>query len=245
MKRTRLLLLLSCLLLCCHDTAVYGSTAEEGKETMEVSRFGGVYTDLADIFMEVQEEVEEAERLREQEIEEAIQRELRLQAMRAAYEEEQEPESEPEEPEVSLTDVKNVPSYNGMKSWMSYGGFGKSTRQQQLQYMAITEPDGFRTVEGRFCVALGSYFTVEIGQWFDLVLENGTVIPCVLGDGKADQHTDSSNIFTVANQCCSEFIVDTGAIPKEVKSRGNCSYRCDEWQSPVTQVILYDKNSLT
>jgi hypothetical protein len=84
-------------------------------------------------------------------------------------------------------------------------------------------------------VAIGSHFNTEIGQYFDLVLENGIVIPCVMGDQKSNRHTDSSNIVTVASGCASEFIVDRtvfrGAVVNQYKG----------WDSKVKKIIVYDK----
>ena len=108
--------------------------------------------------------------------------------------------------------------------------------------MAYTGDFGIRQVDGRFCVALGSRFTTSIGQYFDLILANGTVIPCVLGDAKSDAHTDATHIFTVANNCCSEFIIDRNAASSTVLKMGNCSWACDEWKSPVKTIRVYEKN---
>ncbi len=148
---------------------------------------------------------------------------------------------------IPYTDY-SVPSYGGFKSYSKHTKsdgrirYKESSLQYQLQMMAYTGEYGFRQVDGRFCVALGSYFTTSIGQYFDLILENGTVIPCVLGDAKADVHTDSSNIFTVRNNCCSEFIIDRNVADPMVIKMGNCSWACDEWQSPVKTIRLYEKN---
>ena len=97
-------------------------------------------------------------------------------------------------------------------------------------------------VNGRYCIAVGSHFTTEIGQYIDLILANGTVIPCVLGDQKSDRHTDDANIVTLANGCASEFIVDVDSLDYMAKICGNISYCKDEWQPPVVQVKVYDKN---
>ena len=148
---------------------------------------------------------------------------------------------------IPYTDY-SVPSYGGFKSYSKHTKkdgrirYKESSLQYKLQMMAYTGDYGFRQVDGRFCVALGSHFTTSIGQYFDLILENGTVIPCVLGDAKADVHTDSSNIFTVHNNCCSEFIIDKNVADPMVLEMGNCSWCCDEWKSPVKTIRLYEKN---
>lgn len=140
-----------------------------------------------------------------------------------------------------------APKTSGFKSYMGYKRgssiiFHKKSRQYKLQTVAETSEEGVRTVNGRYCVALGSYYTNRIGQYFDLVLENGTVIECILADAKADCHTDSSNRITVANGCMSEFVVDLSVLPKNAKIRGNVSYCKEEWNSPVKYVRVYEEN---
>ena len=136
--------------------------------------------------------------------------------------------------------------YNGFKSYMSYRAIclnGSNELYLQRKY-AITDENGLRIINNRYCVAMGTYFNLSIGQYFDLVLANGTVIPCIMSDTKSDKHTDSNNVYTVHSNCCSEFIVDTNYLSQNVKNRGNISYVFEEWNSPVVSIIAYEKNIL-
>lgn len=143
-------------------------------------------------------------------------------------------------------DIYEIPHYAGMKKWMDYRSFKGGSDQKLLQQYAITDSCGLRQVAGAYCVAVGSRFGTEIGQRFDLVLENGMVIPCVMGDMKADAHTDPTNTFTNMNRnlCCSEFIVSAGDLPEEASRRGDASFVSDTWQSPVARIIVYNINVL-
>ena len=87
-------------------------------------------------------------------------------------------------------------------------------------------------------MALGSHFNCGIGQAFDLVLENGVVIPCIMGDQKADCDTDGNNIFT-GNGCMSEFLVDKGSLDHYCKIMGSVAFAYEGWDSPVDYVIVY------
>lgn len=144
------------------------------------------------------------------------------------------------------TDYKDysVPENRGFKSYMDYRCItSKSSPQYKLQNIyAINGVYGIRQVSSRFCVAIGSYFTTEIGQYFDLILENGTTIPCILSDQKADGDTDSNNISTLHNGCVSEFIVDTHSLNKTAKRNGDISFCSSEWSSPVVKIRVYNKN---
>jgi len=137
----------------------------------------------------------------------------------------------------------SVPEHRDFKSYMDYRTI---TNTSSIQYYiqsnyAYTGEYGIRQVNDRFCVAIGSYFGVEIGQYFDLILENGVVIPCVMGDAKADKDTDSQNIFH-ASGCCSEFIVDDDALLSSILLHGNVCYACEDWNSPVVTIRVYNEN---
>jgi hypothetical protein len=138
-----------------------------------------------------------------------------------------------------------IPAHDDFKSYM---GYELITDQSSNQYFlqdnhAYTGNYGIRMVGNRYCVAVGSYFNTEIGQYFDLVLENGIIIPCVMGDLKADKDTDSSNIFT-SNGCCSEFIVDSATLHSTAKLTGNISDLNENWNSPVIKIKVYSNNIL-
>lgn len=131
--------------------------------------------------------------------------------------------------------------YSERMSFMGYQAITSITsRQYKLQQIAYTGNYGIRQVNGRYCIAVGTAYTTQIGQYLDLVLDNGTVIPCILGDCKADEHTDSTNRITVHDGSLVEFIVDKSVLESNAKRMGNIHYACEEWKSRVVKIILYD-----
>jgi hypothetical protein len=146
--------------------------------------------------------------------------------------------------DYTLFDVPSQYRKNDFKSFEDYRQItSTSSPHYELQREhARTGTYGIRMVDGRFCIALGSYFTEEIGQYVDIILENGTVIPCILGDQKADAHTDALHIAHRTDGSVVEFIVDRNALPERAQARGNISYCCDEWNSPVVQIKVYNNN---
>lgn len=151
------------------------------------------------------------------------------------------------EPEYKVYDVPNT---NGKKTFMPYrvyrdgkykSIFSTLSKQYKLQQYCHSGDYGIRQYKNRFCVALGSAFGIEIGQYFDLCLANGEVIQCIMADQKADEHTDVSNIITVHNGCMSEFIVDNEKINSNAKKMGDISYCTDLWKSRVVKVKVYKK----
>ena len=144
---------------------------------------------------------------------------------------------------MEVIEKYNVPQKDHtMKSYEPYKAIHDKTSNHYLlqRQFAYTDEVGFRKVGERYCVAIGSYFDVAIGQYFDLILENGTIIPCIKADEKDDAHTDWRNLYTSANNCCSEFLIDTKVLAKEYQELGDVSWVFDDWKSPVVEVIVYD-----
>ena len=137
-----------------------------------------------------------------------------------------------------------VPSNRGLKTYMSYKAItSKNSLQYNLQkHYAYTGEFGIRQIDGRFCVAIGTFSDAKIGTYIDLVLENGVTISCVVSDFKSDTHTDSTNITTLHNGCVSEFVVDMSKLYKLPKKMGDISYCKAEWNSPVKIIKVYEKN---
>lgn len=129
---------------------------------------------------------------------------------------------------------------NTFKSYMDYSCI-KSWKQYDLQKIAYTGRYGIRQVNGRYCVAIGTYFTTEIGIYIDLILENGEIIPCILADYKANKDTDVNNIITMHDGSLAEFIVDTPNLNNNVKKYGNISFSTEKWNSPIVEVVVYEK----
>ena len=139
--------------------------------------------------------------------------------------------------------VFNIDQYIIFKSYTDYRCITSTSSSQyklQTQY-AYTGNYGIRMVGDRYCCALGSRFTSEIGTLFDIVLENGTVIPCVLSDQKADRHTDATNTYSLSCKCATEFTVDSSALVSSAKSMGDLSYVNESWNSAIDRIIVYDK----
>lgn len=88
---------------------------------------------------------------------------------------------------------------NGNKRYMDWECITDTTSNQyKLQTKSYTGANGVRMINGRYCIALGSYFTTDIGTKIDVLLQsegNLHIVRCVLGDCKADIDTDSSNIY--------------------------------------------------
>lgn len=135
-------------------------------------------------------------------------------------------------------------SANRFKSYMSYKAITKTDSPQYLlQEMCGTDADGFRKCADRYVIAVGHGVGGQVGDCVDLILTNGQIIYCVIGDYKANKYTDKPNL-TGVNGCCSEFIVDSSLLRKDIKNRGNIGCGYFGWDSPVLFIRRYSMNYL-
>lgn len=118
----------------------------------------------------------------------------------------------------------DVPDNNAFKSYMSYTTItSQSSKQYKLQLQCTTSAEGFRMYGDRYAIALGTYYTETVGTLVDVYLENGTVIPCIVGDIKANKDTDITNKQVPQNGNVVEFIVDTNVMSEDILRSGNVS----------------------
>ena len=142
----------------------------------------------------------------------------------------------------------DIPKYEGFKSWMSYKAItNRSSKQYKLQQIASTGYAGIRTVNNRYCVAIGTAFDASIGTYIDLILEDGFVIPCIVADIKSPKHTDANNVFTITGKtkktiCCTEFVIDPEKLNVNAMESGNISDCNELWTECVRSIVVYDKN---
>lgn len=115
-----------------------------------------------------------------------------------------------------------TPSYDDFKSYLPYDAITNQTsRQWQLQQQATTNEDGIRCIDGIPMVAIGTGWGLSVGDIALVTCDNGNSFKVMIGDIKADIHTDAANKTTVASGCRCEFIVELNKLVPHVKSMGN------------------------
>ena len=110
------------------------------------------------------------------------------------------------------------------KTYMDYRTItDKSSKQWLLQQVAYTDENGFRKINGKYLVAVGTYFAQEVGKELRITLEDQTIIEVIVGDIKDDLHTDDTNRFIPINGNIVEFIVDTKQMSELALKLGSVS----------------------
>lgn len=127
----------------------------------------------------------------------------------------------------------DIPNYDThFKAYMSYKAItAVDSPQYKLQTKAWTDDNGLRRINDDYMIALGSYYSHTIGERFKITLKNGEEFTAIIGDMKADKHTDVHNQYRAVydeygnfvSASVIEFIVDTPSLPDKVKLSGTVS----------------------
>ena len=138
----------------------------------------------------------------------------------------------------------DVPSNNSFKSYMgAHKITDTSSAQYQLKSEYLDSACGIKLVDGDcYVIALGSYYTTTIGTRVDLVMDNGSVVRCVVGDIKADKDTDETNRQHNVDGSVIEFVVNADTLSSEAKSHGDCSWADPRLMGEIKAIRVYKKN---
>lgn len=132
----------------------------------------------------------------------------------------------------TLEEMKVPNCDTSFKSYMSYKCItNKSSDQYKLQQSAWTDDKGLRRVDDYYLVAMGTYYSNTVGDKFRITLEGDKIFDVMIGDIKADIHTDNSNMYspvynengTFKSANVIEFIIDTKSVDRKVKLMGDVS----------------------
>lgn len=119
--------------------------------------------------------------------------------------------------------IKAYP-HREFKSYMSWKALSPKSKQGQFSAQATPDPEtAIMMYNGRYLVALGFAYADEVGQEIDIVMESGQVIPAVVGDFKAEEHTDEHNSTQRWDGSVVEFIVSDNEAANKV-TNGTGSY---------------------
>ena len=145
----------------------------------------------------------------------------------------------------------------GGHAWKPYARYtaitAKASRQYKLQQIAKTDENGLRYVidsEGvkRYCVALGAAWAggspSDIGRCFDVKMENGATLRCVLGDVKKPEHSEKGEGRFGSKGELLEFQADQKKLPESVKNSGDVSKLGGAFEGEAVEITIYNSNVL-
>lgn len=135
--------------------------------------------------------------------------------------------------ENSIRKEVSLPSIlTNIKSFTDYRVYNiERTPHYRLQNQCYTDQMGLRRFGEDYCVAVGSYYSTDIGDRFEVTLDTGFVFTVIVSDTKADYDTDEKHMYTPCVNYSGEdsgnlleFIVDIESISKEMYAYGSVDY---------------------
>lgn len=122
------------------------------------------------------------------------------------------------------------------KTYMSYSAITDHTsRQWILQQQALTNEDGIRCIDGIPMVAVGTGWGLSVGDTAVVICENGNYFTVIIGDIKADVHTEADNKTSILTGCRCEFIVEIDKLADNVRLSGNMA-TLEKYSGYVTHI---------
>ena len=142
-----------------------------------------------------------------------------------------------------------IPDYDtSFKTYMDYRKItDKSSAQYMLQMESYTDDMGLRKYEDHYIVAMGTYYSDNVGDTFKITLDNDTSFNVIIGDIKANCHTDSQNMYSpvydnngnLISANVIEFIVDTNKLDRSVTKLGTVS-AYDDFKGNIVKIERTD-----
>ena len=138
-----------------------------------------------------------------------------------------------------------VPNVNtDFKTYMDYRAISDTDSvQYEMQQQAYTDSQGIRRIDGDVCVALGTAYAESCGERFEITLDTGNSFTAVVGDIKADCHTDPTNRYVELWEGCGdmvEFIVDTPKLDDHIRIMGSIG-EYDDYSGSVVSIVRLEE----
>ena len=156
-----------------------------------------------------------------------------------------------EEDKIDVRPIKELYTYNNLnlpeettgefKTYMDFRKIkNKTSKQWNRQQLATTNEEGFRMFNGKYLVAVGTYYATAVGKELRVTLEDGSTFYAMVGDIKMDIHTDANNQYIPTNGNIIEFIVEVDKLDLLTKKLGSVSNSGFEGEiAMIEEVIEY------
>lgn len=118
----------------------------------------------------------------------------------------------------------------------------KSIPQGRLKRKyCLDRESGVYMIGNRYCIAVGSYYTKQIGVKIDLVLShNGRkhTLKCITADSKADKDTVNNHRIHKDGSIV-EFVVNESVLPNKARKMGDVSYSMKKFKGKILKMKVY------
>ena len=138
------------------------------------------------------------------------------------------------------THVKFCTDYRAYNLWY--------TPHYRLQQGAWTDEYGLRRYNDDYLVALGSYYSTDIGDRFEVTLDTGKIFTVMMADGKWDIDCDENNMYTPCVDYNGEeagnlleFIIDKYSVSNEMYDYGSLDYY-DGFKGSVVKMVYLGRD---
>lgn len=138
------------------------------------------------------------------------------------------------------THVKFCTDYRSYDLWY--------TPHYRLQQVAWTDEYGMRRYNNDYLVALGSYYSTDIGDRFEVTLDTGKTFTVMMADGKWDIDCDENNMYTPTIDYNGEyagnlleFIMDKYSVSSEMYGYGSLDYY-DAFKGSVIKMVYLGRD---
>lgn len=147
----------------------------------------------------------------------------RQEAERERQAEEAQRKAEEEQKEKALADAAegNVPM-EANRSAHPYMPYTAVTNQGTKQYAVLNGQDawsdpvtGLRMVGDRICIAIGQGYGIKAGEKVDVVLDDDSIVKCIVGDMKALCDTDPNGLYHNTDKDVVEMVVDYAVFTRD------------------------------
>ena len=144
-------------------------------------------------------------------------------------------------------DIPTIPTH--VKFFTDYRAYNLwYTPHYRLQQKSWTDELGCRRYNDDYLVALGSYYSVDIGDRFQVTLDTGETFSVFVADGKWDADCDDRNMYTpcvdyngVMAGNLLEFIVDDILLSANVIRYGSLDYY-DKFKGSVVEMVYLGRD---
>ena len=141
-----------------------------------------------------------------------------------------------------------VPGGNtAFKTYMDYRAITNTqSPQYKLQDSCWTDENGLRRYGDDYVIAVGSYFADHVGERLEITLDSGEEFTAIVGDFKADSHTDNTHRYTAMSnggKNVIEFVVDTKQLPRKARQMGDISY-IEGFAGDVSEIAICEEKGI-